>query len=285
MTINNYKIQQHPYHLVSKSPWPILTALYLFYFVLTTIVWFHDDYLEYLNEFTFFLQNFSIMFGLITIVLWLNDIIKEATFEGNHTYKVQKGLKYGFLLFIISEIMFFGGFFWAFFHTSLSANIDIGQFWPPLGIYSLHTWRLPFLNTIILISSGISITYVHRLIVNTTVLKFKIYPFRIEIIYGLLITILYGILFTYIQRYEYIHADFDISDSIYGSTFYSITGLHGLHVLIGTIFLLVGIIRHIKYHFSTEHHFGLEAAIWYWHFVDVVWLFLFITVYWWANLN
>jgi cytochrome c oxidase subunit 3 len=278
--IKNYKTEQHPFHLVSQSPWPIITAIYLFYFVITVITWFHDDYIEHLNTFTLLLQNINLYFSLITISFWFNDIIKESTFEGFHTNKVQIGLKQGFLIFIISEIMFFGGFFWAFFHTSLAANIDIGQYWPPIGIYNLNTWTLPFLNTLILISSGIAVTYIHRLLVCKLLIN---YPLRYEISLAFGITIFYGLLFTFIQRYEYIHANFDISDSIYGATFYSLTGLHGLHVLVGTIFLIMGFLRHLKYHITIEHHFGLEAAIWYWHFVDVVWLFIFISVYWWAN--
>jgi len=174
-------------------------------------------------------------------------------------------------------------FFGPFFHTSLSASIEIGQYWPPIGIYTINTWCLPFLNTIVLLSSGISVTYIHRMFTTYEENKIKIYPLRIEIIIAFMVTLFYACLFTSTQRYEYIHADFDISDSIYSSTFYSLTGLHGLHVIIGTIFLGVGLLRHLKYHLTIEHHFGIEAAIWYWHFVDVVWLFIFITVYWWAN--
>jgi cytochrome c oxidase subunit 3 len=215
-------------------------------------------------------------FFFVTIISWFNDIVIESTFQGYHTQKVQKGLKFGMILFIISEIMFFFAFFWAFFHSSIAPSIWVGNVWANY-IQVLNTWNLPFLNTVIILSSGISVTWAHRAIITG--------PFtsRKDVILGLLVTIVYGIIFTFIQHYEYVHAGFDISDSIYGSTFYALTGLHGLHVLIGSFFLLVCLFRQIKYHFTFEHHFGFEAAIWYWHFVDVVWLFLFIAVYWWGG--
>jgi cytochrome c oxidase subunit 3 len=277
---NNFKLsaEQHPFHLVNPSPWPIFVAIFLLSTIFFLIGFFHE---EFIHSCLFF-QNiyfFSIFIFFISIIAWFNDIILESTFEGHHTIRVQKGLRYGIGLFIISEVFFFLAFFWAFFHSSISPSIFIGNIWPPFGINTLQTWNLPFLNTLILLSSGVSVTWAHRAIIGHETADCY---YRAHSLYGLLVTIIYGIIFTCIQRYEYIHADFDFADSIYSTTFYSTTGLHGLHVLVGTIFLIVCFIRHLKYHFTYEHHFGLEAAIWYWHFVDVVWLFLFISIYWWG---
>jgi len=205
---------------------------------------------------------------------WWRDVIREALFEGAHTQKVQKGLKLGFILFVVSEIMLFFSFFWAFFHASLSPNIEIGCIWPPVGLIVLNPWKIPFLNTLILLLSGATITWAHQLLV---IGNYK------QTISALIITINLALFFTGLQIYEYINSPFDISDGIYGSVFFMLTGLHGLHVLVGTIFILVCLFRHIYKHFTRTHHLGFEAAIWYWHFVDVVWLFLFIFVYWWGN--
>jgi heme/copper-type cytochrome/quinol oxidase subunit 3 len=212
----------------------------------------------------------------------------EATFEGRHTFAVQRGLRLGFLLFIVSEIMFFFSFFWAFFHSSVSPAIWIGAVWPPLGIQTLNAWGLPLLNTVILLSSGVTVTWAHKTMATPRVLpvptdksKFK-YRARREVIKSLAATIVLGIFFTSIQLYEYKHTSFAINDGIYGSVFFLLTGFHGFHVLVGTIFLVVCWFRHVSYHFTRDHHLGFETAIWYWHFVDIVWIFLFIFVYVWG---
>jgi len=166
-------------------------------------------------------------------------------------------------------------FFWAFFHSSLSPTIDIGSVWPPKGIEVLDPWGVPFLNTLILLTSGASVTWAHHAILAG---KEK------QGIYALISTVLLAAIFTGFQAIEYTEAGFTISDSIYGSCFYLATGFHGFHVFIGTVFLSVCLIRLSKHHFTTKHHFGFEAAAWYWHFVDVVWLFLFVTIYWWGGL-
>jgi cytochrome c oxidase subunit 3 len=216
---------------------------------------------------------FFVIALLFAVSRWFMDIVIEATFQGFHTMKVQQGLRYGMILFIVSEVMFFLSFFWAFFHSSLSPSIWIGCVWPPLGIETIYPWGLPLLNTIILVSSGIGVTYAHRSILCGD---------RNGVINGLSYAIFLGVLFTLIQLYEYNTASFNINDSIYGSLFYVLTGFHGLHVIFGTVFLFVTLIRHFKYHLLVEHHFGLEASIWYWHFVDVVWLFVFTFLYWWS---
>jgi cytochrome c oxidase subunit 3 len=179
------------------------------------------------------------------------------------------------ILFIVSEVMFFAAFFWAFFHSSLAPTVEIGAVWPPKGIEVLDPWQIPFLNTVILLSSGAAVTWAHHAIILS---------YRDQAIQGLTLTILLAILFTGFQVFEYLEAPFTISDGIYGSTFFLATGFHGFHVFVGTVFLIICLIRQMKNHFTNNHHFGFEAAAWYWHFVDVVWLFLFVSIYWWGGL-
>lgn len=260
--------QKHPYHLVDPSPWPLVASLGCFFLTFGTVMFFHG----YSGGNMLFTTGFiTILYVMYT---WWRDVVREATYEGQHTKQVQMGLRSGMLLFILSEVMFFFGFFWAFFHSALAPTPDIGSLWPPLGISTIDAWGVPLLNTIILLSSGATVTWAHHAIV---------FGDRKNSIEALIITIGLAVLFTCLQAFEYIEASFSISDSIYGSTFYLSTGFHGLHVIIGTIFLTVCTFRLINYHFTKEHHFGFEAAAWYWHFVDVVWLFLFVVIYWWGG--
>ena len=216
--------------------------------------------------------------GFLTILfnmyIWWRDIIREATFEGQHTAPVQEGLRMGMLLFIASEVMFFMAFFWAFFDASIKPSPVLGGVWPPDGLETLSPWGVPLLNTVVLLSSGATVTWAHHAIVAGA---------KRSAIIGLVLTVGLAAFFTALQAFEYINAPFGISDGIYGSTFFLATGFHGIHVLVGTIFLTVCLIRLTLNHFTREHHFGFEAAAWYWHFVDVVWLFLFVTVYWWGS--
>lgn len=256
----------HPYHLVDYRPWPLTGAIGTITLVTGLIKWFHN--------FNINLLILGYFIVLLTIYQWWRDICREGTFQGKHTILVSKGLRWGIILFIISEIFFFISFFWAFFHRSLSPNIEIGSNWPPINIISFNPFQIPLLNTIILITSGITVTWAHHALIENNYTQTS---------QRLFITIILGIYFTILQAYEYIEAPFTIADSIYGSTFFLATGFHGLHVIIGTIFLLTCFIRHLNFHFSSNHHFGFEAAAWYWHFVDVVWLFLYISIYWWGN--
>jgi cytochrome c oxidase subunit 3 len=270
--------EQHPFHLVDSSPWPFFTSLYLLFVVSTIFCILHPKYYVICPVIYILQVNIAIPALLITILAWFTDIVIESTFEGNHTRKVQVGLKLGMVIFIISEVMLFFAFFWAFFHSSIIPSIWIGAVWPPIFLKPIliKPYILPILNTLILLASGISVTFAHRAIIGP-----REKHTRCFVLLGLIITIGYGLIFTIIQRYEYVHASFDITDSIYATTFYTLTGLHGLHVVIGTMLLMVSVIRHLQYHFTCDHHFGFEAAIWYWHFVDVVWLFLFFVLYCW----
>ena len=274
----------HSFHIVKNSQWPVMVALSLGLALLYTVLWLH----EYTNADTCFVRILILSWPIFfySFINWLWDIIIEGLFEGRHTRAVQNGLRVGFVLFIVSEVIFFVSFFWAFFHSSISPSIWIGAVWPPLGIKTLSPWGWPFVNTVILLSSGITVTWAHKVLStrrsNVKSDPIKIWNARLEGFKGLLATIFLGVLFTWIQLYEYQNSLFNISDSIYGSVFFLLTGFHGLHVLIGTIFLLVCTLRHFSYHFARDHQLGLEIAIWYWHFVDIVWIFLFIFVYVWG---
>lgn len=256
----------HPFHLVDKRPWPILSAFTVLSLVSGVAKWFHS----------FTTDLFFISFILTSLVIfqWWRDVVREGTYQGLHTTSVGIGLRWGIILFITSEVLFFFSFFWAFFHRSLAPSIEIGTQWPPLGIKPFNPFQIPLLNTAILLGSGVTVTWAHHALMEGNFTQTK---------QGLLLTVLLGLYFTSLQGLEYYEAPFCIADAVYGATFFIATGFHGLHVIIGTIFLLVCLVRHISGHFSALHHFGFEAAAWYWHFVDVVWLFLFISIYWWGK--
>nr|YP_009236748.1 cytochrome c oxidase subunit III [Telchinia penelope]AMJ17214.1 cytochrome c oxidase subunit III [Telchinia penelope] len=256
----------HPYHLVDFSPWPLTGAIGVMTLVTGLIKWFHN--------FNTYLLIIGYAIILLTMYQWWRDICREGAYQGKHTLLVSNGLRWGMILFIVSEIFFFISFFWAFFHSSLSPNIEIGSMWPPMDIIAFNPFQIPLLNTIILISSGITVTWTHHAIMENNFTQAT---------QSLFLTVFLGIYFTILQAYEYLEAPFTIADSIYGASFFMATGFHGLHVIIGTIFLLTCLIRLINNHFSNSHHFGFEAAAWYWHFVDVVWLFLYVSIYWWGN--
>jgi cytochrome c oxidase subunit 3 len=256
----------HPYHLVEPSPWPAVGAVSALVMALGLIA---------------FMQNAGAIWlapgflGLgYTMVAWWRDVTLEGEVQGHHTPVVQLGLRYGMALFIVSEVMFFLAWFWAYFYASLFPNQAIGGVWPPPGIETFSPWELPLINTLILLTSGTTVTWAHHALLHGD---------RKGLIRGLLCTVGLGALFTSVQAYEYVHASFKFIDGIYASTFYMATGFHGAHVIIGTVFLTVCLFRAVAGHFKPDHHFGLEAAAWYWHFVDVVWLFLFACIYWWGG--
>ncbi len=261
-------IQKHPFHLVDPSPWPIFASAGALTTTIGAVMYFHG----YIGG--GYLLSLGASMIMYSMFVWWRDVIREGTFEGHHTKTVQNGLRMGMILFIVSEVMFFLGIFWAFFHSSLAPTIDIGAVWPPKGIEVLNPWEVPFLNTVILLSSGASVTWAHHAILAGD---------KKQGTYALTITIALASVFTGFQVMEYLEAPFTIADSVYGSCFFLSTGFHGFHVFIGTVFLAVCLVRLMKSHFTKSHHFGFEAAAWYWHFVDVVWLFLFVAIYWWGG--
>nr|QKK69264.1 cytochrome c oxidase subunit III [Anterhynchium aff. flavomarginatum HB]QKK69277.1 cytochrome c oxidase subunit III [Anterhynchium aff. flavomarginatum SC] len=258
-------LSNHPYHLVSISPWPILMSFSIMFTFIGFIKWF---YLQ-----NYYLLIISMMLMMLIKFQWWRDMTRESTFQGCHTFSVNNNLRLGMILFISSELFFFISLFWTYFHYSLAPSIEIGMMWPPTGIKMFNPYDIPLLNSIILISSGMTISWSHySMILN----KFK------KSLYSLIQTIILGFIFSIFQYIEYIEAPFTISDSCFGSIFFLTTGFHGIHVLIGNIFLSICLIRLYLNHFSKNHHFGFEAAIWYWHFVDIVWLFVYTWIYWWS---
>jgi cytochrome c oxidase subunit 3 len=257
---------KHPYHLVDPSPWPALGATAAFVLAVGAVLYMHEG------------PKWVIAIGgvlvLATMFFWWRDVIREATFEGHHTGAVQIGLRYGMTLFIASEVMFFVAWFWAYFNASLFPTEAIEHHWPPPGVAVFDPWELPFLNTLILLMSGVTVTWAHHALREGN---------REHTLQGLALTILLGLCFSGVQAFEYSHAAFGFREGIYPSTFFMATGFHGFHVIVGTLFLMVCFWRAYKGHFTPTHHFGFEAAAWYWHFVDVVWLFLFTCIYWWGS--
>lgn len=260
--------QAHPFHLVSPSPWPLYTSISLLALTTSGVLTFHG----FVHVIYFLYLSFIAVVSSMS--LWFRDIISEATYLGNHTLAVQRGLNMGVGLFIVSEALFFLAIFWAFFHSALSPTVELGAMWPPMGIEAINPFELPLLNTVILLSSGVTVTYSHHCLIQGK---------RSGALYGLVFTIVLAIIFTAFQGIEYSVSSFTISDGAFGSCFYFGTGFHGLHVMIGTAFLAVGFWRLLAYHLTENHHLGLESGILYWHFVDVVWLFLFISIYYWGS--
>lgn len=256
----------HPFHIVTLSPWPIVGALSAWNFTSIITIRF--------NRKINFLFIYSTILMVITSILWWKDVSRESTLQGFHQYLVENGLKIGIILFIASEVLFFTSFFWSYFHSRIRPTIEIGQIWPPTRIKSFDPINVPLLNTIILIRSGVSVTWAHHAILTN---------YKKEAIFSLTLTCVLGIYFTALQAIEYIQAEFSISDSSYGSTFFIATGFHGIHVLIGTSFLLISLYRLNNLRNPPAHIIGFELAAWYWHFVDIVWLFLYISIYWWGN--
>nr|AYM84991.1 cytochrome c oxidase subunit 3 [Eucoptacra sp. OR509] len=255
-----------PFHLVDYSPWPLVGAIGAMTMVSGLTKWFH------MFNINLFVVGMSIT--ILTMIQWWRDVTREGTLQGLHTSIVSIGLRWGMIMFIASEVLFFVSFFWAYFSSSLTPDIELGSMWPPMGIHPFNPMQIPLLNTAILLASGVTVTWAHHSIMESN---------YTQAIQGLLFTVLLGLYFTLIQGYEYWEAPFTISDSVYGATFFMATGFHGLHVIIGTMFLWTCLNRHLMKQFSPWHHFGFEAAAWYWHFVDLVWLFLFMSIYWWGS--
>ncbi len=289
----------HDYHLVNPSPWPLVSSMAAVVLFVGAVVWMKglvsadagpvaEALLGKGQKALFFAGLAGV---LVSMAGWWSDVIKESR-QGDHTPVVSLGLRYGMILFIASEVMFFAAFFWIFFEMAVfneaRAHIpEIGNWadtaaawstWPPRGVELLDAWQLPLLNTIILLLSGTTVTWAHHALQVGDRKATKI---------GLAITIALGVLFTAVQAYEYYHILHEgsffneeaLNSGLYGSIFFMATGFHGFHVLVGTLFLAVCLLRLLAGHFTPQKHFGFEAAAWYWHFVDVVWLFLFAFVY------
>ena len=266
--LNRSAFQGHPFHLVSPSPWPVFCSISLLTLTTSAALTFHN--FQYAGNWLFS----ALILLIMSMFFWFRDVISEGTYIGNHTLAVQRGLNMGVALFIVSEVLFFLAIFWAYFHSALSPTVELGAQWPPMGVEAINAFELPLLNTVILLSSGVTITYSHHSLIQGN---------RNGALYGAILTIILAVIFTAFQGLEYSVSSFTISDGAYGSCFFFGTGFHGLHVIIGTIFLAVGFWRLFAYHLTENHHLGMESGILYWHFVDVVWLFLFLAVYYWGS--
>nr|ACY09430.1 cytochrome c oxidase subunit III [Phanerotoma flava] len=253
----------HVFHLVSLSPWPLLCSFSIMNLMLSLLL--------LLNKVNDMILYFSILILLMNLFQWWRDVIRESTFQGTHSLKVVMGLKMSMLMFILSEVMFFLSFFWSYFHMFLSPSIEIGMMWPPMMILKFNPLAVPMLNTLILLCSGMYITLCHFMLM----LNNNFYS-----IIFLFITVILGLLFVFLQYDEYKMSFFSIKDSVCGSLFYVLTGFHGMHVIVGTLFLIIMFVRFLLKHFSCYHFIGFEFSSWYWHFVDVVWLFLYLIIYW-----
>jgi len=269
--------RRHDYHLVDPSPWPAVGAVSAFLLAVGAISWMHKSFAAAPLVF-----GLGVIGVLYTMISWWRDVIREAQVEGHHTRVVQISHRYGMILFITSEVMFFVAWFWAYFNTALfpADSVQIvreqllGGQWPPKGIETFDPWHLPLLNTLILLTSGTTVTWAHHALLHND---------RQGLKWGLVVTIALGLSFTGVQAYEYTHAHFNYKGHIYGSTFFMATGFHGAHVIIGSVFLTVCLFRALAGHFRPDQHLGFEFSAWYWHFVDVVWLFLFACIYVWGG--
>lgn len=262
--------KNHDYHIIPPSPWPMTVSLSAMMMTGGAAIWWHD---------VFWWGKWLCLLGFLGVLAsmfcWFSDVRDEGN-QGDHTPIVQLHLRYGMILFIASEVMFFVAWFWAYFDSALfpSTAQAVGGVWPPKGIEVLDPFAYPLLNTLILLLSGTTITWAHHSLIHGD---------RKGLKQGLWVTIILGICFSILQAYEYHHATFTLAGNIYGSTFYMATGFHGFHVIVGTIFLIVCLWRAYQGDFTPKQHFGFEAAAWYWHFVDVVWLFLFLSIYIWGT--
>jgi cytochrome c oxidase subunit 3 len=263
---------KHPYHIIPLSPWPILTSFALFFVAIGLVMFMHKSHL---GIYTLGVGFIALIYCLIS---WWADVINEGMVEQAHTTEVRRGLTMGMAFFILSEIMFFFAFFFSFFHSSVFPTgildgiwVIADDSWPPKGIKTFDPFDIPFINTLILLLSGTTVTWAHYEIQNYN---------QKDAERALKYTVILGIFFSFMQAVEYLHAPFKFTDGIYASNFYMATGFHGIHVIIGTIFLAVSYFRVKRGHYNKENaHLGFEFAAWYWHFVDVVWLFLFVFVY------
>ncbi len=266
--------KHHDYHMVEPSPWPIVGSVSLFVTALGAVLWFHEIA-------PIWIMLIGFVGILYTMYAWWHDVIREGK-AGEHTPVVMIHLRYGMLLFIASEVMFFVAWFWAYFEGFFAFDAAdqyarvaaFGGHWPPTGVELFNPFHLPLFNTLVLLTSGTTVTWAHHALLHKD---------KRGLVWGLAITVALGILFTICQVIEYAEAGFQYSGNLYGATFFMATGFHGFHVLIGTIFLIVCLVRAMRDSFTPEHHLGFEFAAWYWHFVDVVWLFLFASIYVWGS--
>lgn len=261
------KTLNSPFLALQSSFWPLFISLILLALTSFFVIW-----INFKVSLAYVLFTVSLL--ALTVFIWWRDVVRES-FIGFHTSKLELSFRFAMVWFIISEVFFFVSFFWAFYDSSLSPSIELGLSWPPLGIIPLRVYSVPLLNTVILLSSGVSVTWSHHALINN-----KYYSAFVS----LLLTVILGVYFLFMQYEEYCESSFSMSDGVYGRTFFIRTGFHGMHVMVGTSILLYTLVRIWFVKLTYNHHFMFEASAWYWHFVDVVWLFLYVSIYWWGRL-
>lgn len=257
----------HPYQMVSVSPWPLCSSLSVTSLLISLVLFFNQ------YEVASTLNILSLILLILSFFFWINDIVWEGTFKGEHSKIVVKNLQFGFLLFLLSEILIFFILFFAFFYNAIIPNVFIGSMYPPLGLDTIPYEAIPLFNTALLFFGSICITAVHHAVVGGNSKSAILY---------ILITILLNSLFTFFQAYEYYFSSFNISDSFYGSSFFTTTGVHGLHVVIGTLMAVYCLYRLISSHFINTHHVGLWASSLYLHLVDLIWIIVLVIYYVWG---
>nr|WJJ69855.1 cytochrome c oxidase subunit 3 [Austromenopon atrofulvum] len=252
-----------PFHIVDKSPWPLYCSIS----ILCTLT----SYIGSINlESSWVTAPFPLSLLVLSLFGWMRDISSEGLYQGSHTLKVQKGIKMGMVMFIVSEVLFFASFFWGLFYVSFSPSVEIFS-WPPSGIDTIDPLGLPLLGTMVLLSSGFTVTWGHFSVLQGSWMSSCL---------ACMMTLVLGCSFLGIQACEYWESSFSINDSVYGSVFFMTTGFHGFHVMVGVVMIIISTFRLAIFHMTKTHHLGLESSIWYWHFVDVVWLFLYLCLYW-----
>ncbi len=270
--------KNHDYHILPPSIQPLLSAIGTFVMLFGAVMWMSAGTPAWLSGGQPWLFLVGLVLVLASMFMWWAAVVAESH-AGDHTPVVTIGLRYGVILFIMSEVMFFVAWFWSFFKHAMypmgPESPAVDGVWPPAGIETFDPWHLPLINTLILLLSGSAATWAHHALVHENNRK--------DLKMGLTIAIVLGVIFTVLQGYEYAHAAFGLSGNIYGANFFMATGFHGFHVIVGTIFLFICLMRARAGHFTPERHVGFEAAAWYWHFVDVVWLFLFAAIYVWGG--
>nr|YP_009919747.1 Cox3 [Metschnikowia proteae]QMQ98358.1 Cox3 [Metschnikowia proteae]QMQ98372.1 Cox3 [Metschnikowia proteae] len=260
-------IQLHPFHLVSPSPWPLYTSFALMNLALSMGLTAHN----YMNN------NFYMLFNMFSVLyvltLWFKDVMAESTYLGDHTKAVKTGLTQGFYLFVVSEMLMFASLFWAYLHSSLNPTMEMGMSWPPAGMEAMSASELPLLNTMMLLASGVTMTMGHHALMNSN---------RKDTLYGFIFTTLLIVLFVMLQYFEYMFSSFTITDGVYGSTFYSLTGLHFLHMSMTGMMLGTCSWRIYNYDFTNNSHVFAEMTVLYLHILDILWLFIYMICYWWG---
>jgi cytochrome c oxidase subunit 3 len=270
-----YEWATSPFYTIQLRPWPAYVSLSAFFIASGLAAWFHG--------YTCLILIGGMLLLFLSLFQWFRDLVRELSIIGCDSSPIVARMRFGMVLFILSEVCFFAAFFWGFFHRRLSPTPQIGCVWPPVGIHPINPFNVPLLNTTVLLSSGISLTWAHHLLLEPDSIPHR---GKIELrnpLFPLIITIGLGLFFTVLQAFEYLHAPFTIADGIYGTTFFVTTGFHGLHVIIGTIYLSVCAGRLYLLQFTATRHLGFEFAAWYWHFVDVIWILLFLSIYWWGS--